>query len=369
MRLLDLTALYDGTLTEATSTTVTVDEGGGFTAHFAGEGVSYNALGRPVGGTITGISEDYLGTTTFGLSHVDVGAADFYGWVVNNQSQTAMATILAGNDTLTGTAFDDYLMGFDGHDVLFGGAGADTLIGGEGNDHIYGQSAAGGADGADSLSGGNGSDYLQGNAGNDTLDGGAGSDRLNGGSGNDLIMGGAGSDTVNGNLGDDTIQGGDGNDSLRGGQGNDTIDGGDGDDVLSGDLGNDTLYGGLGDDTMTGGSGADVFKFERILLSMYTNHADVITDYESGIDHLALSFGFPPGAVHDYGTLTDESVVFMKLQATTLLVNTGRGADVAVYHEDGDTYVLWTTGGGTSLTFDHAVILRGDHTITAADFV
>ena len=361
---LDLANLLFGTVTAQSPTMMTVDEGGGFTVHFTGSDVQYDALGHPAAGTITGISEDFHGSTTFSLTDLNVSASQFYHWVQTLDNVTAKTTVLGGNDSLTGTPFDDYLEGFNGHDVLNGGAGADTLIGGEGNDHLYGQSVNGGQDGADSLSGGNGSDYLQGNAGNDTLDGGAGSDRMNGGSGNDLIMGGIGNDTANGNLGDDTIQGGDGNDVLRGGQGNDSISGGAGNDVISGDLGDDTINGEAGDDTLTGGAGADVFQFEHDLVFGYYGHADVITDYESGVDHLSIQREI--GTVHDYGQW-DSNLVVMQGRATGDMAAVGLWFNVAAFHNHGDTYVIWASPH--SVSDDHAVIIRGEHTITAADVV
>ena len=353
---LDLANLLLGTVTAQSSTMMTVDEGGGFTVHFTGSDVQYDALGHPAAGTITGISEDFHGSTTFSLTDLNVSASQFYHWVQTLDNVTAKTTVLGGNDSLTGTPFDDYLEGFNGHDVLNGGAGADTLIGGEGNDHLYGQSVNGGPDDADSLSGGNGSDYLQGNAGNDTLDGGAGSDRMNGGAGNDLIMGGAGNDTANGNLGDDTIQGGDGDDSLRGGQGDDVIDGGAGDDRINGDA---------GDNTITGGAGHDVFQFYPDAIPYISTHGDVITDYESGIDHLSIPY-LNWFTIMDGGQVTD-SIQMMKLNASFPGTIGPLRYSVAVYHEGGDTYVLWE-GRGSSV-FDHLAILRGEHTITAADFV
>src|SRR5690242_7032627 len=43
-----------------------------------------------------------------------------------------------GNDTITGTAFDDTINGGDGNDTITGGAGNDTLNGGLGIDTISG---------------------------------------------------------------------------------------------------------------------------------------------------------------------------------------------------------------------------------------
>jgi Ca2+-binding RTX toxin-like protein len=44
----------------------------------------------------------------------------------------------AGNDTITGTAFNDVLVGGDGNDHITGGGGRDILIGGAGADRLAG---------------------------------------------------------------------------------------------------------------------------------------------------------------------------------------------------------------------------------------
>lgn len=121
-----------------------------------------------------------------------------------------------GNDSVTGTAGEDYLRGEDGNDVIVGGGAFDDL---------------------------------HGNAGNDTVSGGDGDDWVVGGKDNDHLKGEWGDDIVYGNLGDDTCEGGGGDDIVRGGQGNDLLLGGDGRDWISGDRGNDTITGGAGADT------------------------------------------------------------------------------------------------------------------------
>jgi Ca2+-binding RTX toxin-like protein len=68
-----------------------------------------------------------------------------------------------GNDTITGTKFNDDLRGGAGHDKLYGGDGDDTLRGGAGNDLLHG------GDGDDVLIGGTGVDKLYGGAGADTF--------------------------------------------------------------------------------------------------------------------------------------------------------------------------------------------------------
>lgn len=70
-----------------------------------------------------------------------------------------------------------------------------------------------------------------------------------------------------------------------------------GDDVLQGDRGNNTLVGGLGNDTLTGGSGRDTFVFDPADVG-----ADVITDFQNGIDQLDVS-------AFSFGTTELESVI------------------------------------------------------------
>lgn len=111
----------------------------------------------------------------------------------------------AGDDYLTGTAFNDSLSGGAGDDTLAGGDGDDILVGGLGND---------------SLSGDAGSDILMASFGSDTLDGGAGNDILvvgaePGEQGQYLMRGGAGDDFLEGGLGNDTLDGGEGVDRAR----------------------------------------------------------------------------------------------------------------------------------------------------------
>jgi len=366
MRLLDLSKLWGGTILGQSSALTIFDKGDGNSVRFLTGELEYYQLDQPKSGTILGIFVFEQDQPTVSVTGLKIAATDFYDWTQAHDNTTAMTAAFGGDDTLTGTGLNDYLTGLGGHDVLTGGAGMDTLLGGDGNDHLYGQSNMGGPDGADSLSGGNGSDYLQGNAGNDTLDGGAGSDRINGGSGDDLIIGEAGNDTVNGNLGNDTIQGGADDDVLRGGQGDDSIDGGAGNDVLNGDLGNDTIDGGLGDNKLTGGAGSDVFKFDWASLGgAPQNHADLITDFEGGSDHIAI--GFMPAHVTDEGSTTASLALLASLIEMKINMGQATREDVHVYHENGDTYVLWNSSA--SFLADKAVILHGDHTLSIADFI
>jgi len=64
--------------------------------------------------------------------------------------------------------------------------------------------------------------------------------------------------------------------------GDDILKGGSGNDMLYGEAGDDILKGGSGDDINTGGSGADIFVFGKY------SGTDIITDFEIGVDTIAL---------------------------------------------------------------------------------
>ena len=249
-----------------------------------------------------------------------------------------------GEDHLEGGRGSDHLDGGAGHDVVNGGEGSDTLSGGEGNDHLYGRSASAGADGADSIAAGAGSDYVQGNAGNDTLSGGDGSDRINGGADDDSITGDSGNDRINGNTGNDTADGGVGDDEVHGGRGNDSLAGGDGRDELSGDLGADTL---------TGGAGADEFVFRGNAALFAGGSADIITDFQAGIDEIQL--GFRPEALLTGAAQPDFATATAAAQL--LLDGHAGNGEVAAIAVGADTYLFFSGSGGSLV--DSAVELAG----------
>jgi Ca2+-binding RTX toxin-like protein len=120
-------------------------------------------------------------------------------------------------------------------------------------------------------------------------------------------------DSIFGTSSDDVIDGLSGNDFIFGYEGNDALYGGDGDDAL---------YGGAGHDVLVGGDGADRFIFEA------SDHGiDIVSDFESGIDLVAISSagfnGFNPQVVIKQAFDTDIQ--------TTLDALFGQG--------DGDVYI------------------------------
>ena len=120
-----------------------------------------------------------------------------------NQGETGnLVDLLAGNDTLLGSADPDQAYGGDDNDLIYGYGGDDALLGENGND---------------TLRGGVGNDFLVGGAGNDFLFGEAGDDKMYGGAGDDFYVHFAndGVDTINDNK---TATG-----STGGGGGSDTV--------------------------------------------------------------------------------------------------------------------------------------------------
>lgn len=253
-----------------------------------------------------------------------------------------------GNDSLDAGAGNDRIDGGNGTDWLsFNGTAAATVDlrittaqnTGYGSDTINGiENLSGGSssntftgnDGANHFLGQGGDDRLLGNGGDDTLDGGAGNDYLDGGSGNDTLLGGDGNDTLALSTGNDVMNGGAGIDTitvtgstgatidlrntggqytgygtdtisgvenLTGNAGNDRFTGNDvantligngGSDTLSGNGGADILNGGAGKDYLTGGTEADTFVFNAASDSAVGKMRDVVTDFQSGSDHIDL---------------------------------------------------------------------------------
>lgn len=183
------------------------------------------------------------------------------------------------DNTLTGNSENNHLDGYSGDDNIMGGDGNDVIQGGDGNDYIWGEKA---------------SDLIFGDAGNDNINCGSGNDKAYGGDGNDRLFGEEGDDCLNGGRGNDYIDGSMGNDEISGWEGDDRIIQGKGSDLVWAGEGNDVVIMNdwypkfvTGDtDILSGGEGNDTFQFER-----FTGDRSVITDFQTGVDRIALSDG------------------------------------------------------------------------------
>ncbi|TAN49783.1 MAG: calcium-binding protein [Methylococcaceae bacterium] len=102
-----------------------------------GNGFTYNpAMRSIIGGTVTSYTETISGLgkamTLTGLSF-PVATVYQYTTLLGDVGGL-MKLLFAGNDAITGSAFDDVIFGYAGNDRLNGGAGNDALTGGSGND-------------------------------------------------------------------------------------------------------------------------------------------------------------------------------------------------------------------------------------------
>ena len=147
----------------------------------------------------------FLGDSAARFSDLD------FSVIGNNTFVTYSATTVIFENITTISKSDFRLAGQTGN------GGDNTLTGTDFDDNIYGRA------GNDTLNGLDGADYILGEGGMDIIDGGSGRDNLHGGRQDDQVSGGAGNDFISGGHGDDRLEGGLDNDSLLGGSGNDTF--------------------------------------------------------------------------------------------------------------------------------------------------
>ena len=213
------------TITARSPTSTTYTNPNGTKVVINGAGFTYDVAGVPTGGVIGSITLfDATQTTQWiAISGLAVNLTGFHAsWLgVGQDGFDALALVMAGADTMTGSknadtlqgvAGDDLINGGDGDDYMDGYKGADTINGGAGNDmlsyswgladpaitkgitvDLNGTTAVdpwGSTDTisgieqvrstrfADTLVGNAANNTFQALAGNDTIDGGAGIDRV-----------------------------------------------------------------------------------------------------------------------------------------------------------------------------------------------
>ena len=257
------------------------DFSSGFTEIVTGTHMGTPSGYFPSTGTVTGWELDFNSTDPVRHTYVlwtfaglSLAASDFSNAIQSDGPTlaAAMPSWLSGNDTITGSYYeDDYLLGYDGNDTLSGSNGNDRLDGGNGNDL---------------LKGGPDPDVMIGGAGNDTFIVNNPGDvvRENPGEGIDQVRSSEHYYKLPDNVENLTMFGG--SDGTGNAEAN-VIKGNNGRNTLRGGAGDDVLAGGLGNDTLDGGRGADTFLFNSAL-DASTNH-DHIVGFSVGEDTIALS--------------------------------------------------------------------------------
>ncbi|WP_341735610.1 DUF4347 domain-containing protein [Microcoleus sp. CAWBG640] len=194
-----------------------------------------------------------------------------------------------GNDIVYAGKESDIVFGGKNADRIFGDRSSDTLYGDRGPDTIVGDNGNSvdltGNDG-DLIFGGEGADAIAGNQGKDTVYGGKGADIAYGGMENDVIWGDRGADTLLGDNGDDSLFGGVLNALAKDSEGRDWLFGGDGNDLLNGQDNDDTLVGGNGRDLVFGGKGGDRIFGEADSDTLYGGLGSdtILGDYGKAVD-------------------------------------------------------------------------------------
>lgn len=291
-----------------------------------------------------------------------------------------------GNDSVKGSAADDWFRGLAGNDTFTGGAGSDWIVyrnlktalditlatngkqqtisaGMHGTDTIASVENIVGGLAADKIKGNDLSNILRGGEGNDTLDGSTGNDFADYRDATGSVKVVFSSDTSaksSGADGEDTLL------NIEGALGSsgygDTLLGSSGNQTLNGRGGNDVLDGGLGNDTLIGGNGADLFVFSSVLSN---TNIDTLTDFNrASADKLVLDDDVF-NKLGITGTSTGVALSSNKFQLGTAANDSG---DRLIYDQSTGKLYYDTDGSGKAAATQFATLIDKP-TLTASDFL
>ncbi len=272
----------NGPISDQSPTGFVATPAANFRLEYTGVGLTYDANGIPLSGTITEIRVLQFNILWMQFEDIEISVQAYRNFVADNNAEGIFAVIFSGDDIMSramNDTFPDQFNGYAGNDSIDGNAGDDTLLGGTGNDSLAG------ALGADKLFGGAGNDSYFVDDGGDIVDeaGGSGIDTVivqvsdfslydNGRGaieniqveaiGRSVVSGNDMANRITGNGEQNELYGYDGNDTIDGNGGNDTLVGNLGADKLSGGDGTDSLFGGGANDTLLGGTGDDFYGID-----------------------------------------------------------------------------------------------------------
>lgn len=241
------------------------------------------------GDLIQGMQDDTIEHDDF-VSIEDVVGTNFYDVLIGTP----------GPNTLKGLDGDDNIAGHAGDDILYGGPDDDKIMPGAGSDYVDGGTGTDTVDYTDEPTGlyirhyngfstpianqALGWTALIAAINNDTIE----HDDL---VGIENVIGSPYDDVVAGTNGPNTIWGRNGDDYLSGHNDNDILYGENGKDQLLGGAGTDTLAGGPDEDILKGNADADEFVFAANDGATALADADLIQDFEDGLDKIRITGG------------------------------------------------------------------------------
>ena len=389
-------------ITQATTTAITISDGT-HTQRFAGS-FSYDPYSPTTEATGTVTATTYLvdGVVQYTVTGMNASAARLQKFAETfGDTQQTYAYVLAGADTMNGSAGNDTLLGWAGNDVirgnagndlLNGGTGADTLLGGAGSDTYVvdgGEviSETGTVSSASDLvrstlswtlganlehltlegtaaidgSGNELANRITGNAAANLLDGGTGADTLIGGAGDDSYViddvgdvvteaSAAGVDTVRVNRSytlltdfENLLLTGTGPIDGTGNAAANLLTGNAGANRLDGGAGNDTLVGGAGSDTLVGGDGNDSYVVDGGETISETGTVSSTSDLVRSTVSWTLGANLErltlegSAAINGTGNSLANRITG---NAAANVLNGGRGADTLIGGAGDDTYIV-----------------------------
>jgi Ca2+-binding RTX toxin-like protein len=135
----DLAGIADSTPVMETSTKAVFNNLADHEVYtFTGKNFTYDGLGQPTGGLITGFELETNGASNFSISGARLQVTDLLAYVQEEDVAGLMTQVFSGDDAIRGSAVADGLGGYDGDDVINGGRGNDQLWGGRGKDALAG---------------------------------------------------------------------------------------------------------------------------------------------------------------------------------------------------------------------------------------
>lgn len=123
--------VWQGYVTSATSTSISLTDYRGNSGTYYGAGFTYSG-NTVTGGTLTGYDNFKNYTIDYTARGGNVSALTAANFIANGDVHGLASLVLNGNDLINGSPYSDKLLGFAGNDLIAGNGGNDFIDGGSG---------------------------------------------------------------------------------------------------------------------------------------------------------------------------------------------------------------------------------------------